>query len=202
MIPCMRSAAIAAAVLAATAGQAQASLIISFSITNESISPASVAGTVTGEILGLSDNTTSPGTVEILTYPAGMDNAAGSTPIVASSWTNQIHNEFSVSNSGQIIGADFSANNGSAPSYFWLDLNASNASGESYASLDGYNTLFVYGGEGLDSVSFTSNQAAPPKKEHVPEPATLTLLASGFLAFGGFGLRRRRQRAAGSSAVS
>ena len=46
-----------------------------------------VSGTVTGEILGLTDNSTGPATEVLITgFPAGMNNIAGPTPINAMLW--------------------------------------------------------------------------------------------------------------------
>jgi hypothetical protein len=48
-------------------------------------------------------------------------------------------------------------------------------------------TYSVYGLSGLSGIPFVSGSLAP-----VPEPSTVTLLSTGFLAIGGFGFWRRR----------
>jgi hypothetical protein len=175
--------------------QAQASLIVDFSITNQSISPLAVQGTVTGEILGLSDNYVGPGTVLIESFPAGMASTAGPTPINTSLWGIQRQNEFAIDGNGNVTYFAFSALGGSmAPNYYVLDMNSYANGGETYVSLDGYNTLFVYGGEGLPSVTFTSNQGGGGGPNSTPEPAPLTLLGAGLAALGGVHTFRRRRQ--------
>jgi hypothetical protein len=52
---------------------------------------------------------------------------------------------------------------------------------------------------GYDTITITTNSFSPfelgERPLATPEPATITLLASGFFAIGGFGLVRRRRAA-------
>jgi hypothetical protein len=68
-------------------------------------------------------------------------------------------------------------------------------------SLDGY--YYDYNGA-LDypTIPYATAYVGPNFEFGIPEPATLTLLASGFFAAGGFGLYRRRRRAVTLSPVS
>jgi len=180
---------LAMAMLAATATQSRADQIWDFSFTNAGPpTGGNTNGTVTGTIdlpLGVTGNTPDNGTVAansviITSYPAAVGNI-GTTPIDATTWSNQAGSLFTVA-SGSLTVADFSAGYNS-PLDVGLSFDISNG------SLINYPYTQVYG-----PISFTFEPPASP----TPEPASLTLLCTGLLAFGGFGLSRRR-RASGPS---
>jgi hypothetical protein len=186
MMRTMKLGALALALLAATAAQTQASLLnFDFSITN---TIGDVSGTVTGEILGLSDNSTGPAAeVLIDTFPAGLNNIAGPTPINATLWTSQDQNSFTVS-AGQVIAGGFWAENGifGNGNFFQLYINGDGGP-YNFVNLDGNDGLYVWGDDGFAAANIV------PAGSVTPEPATLTLLGTGFFAIGGFGLLRRRR---------
>ena len=79
-----------------------------FSFTN---TWGTVNGTVTGEIVGLTNNATGPASqVIIMTYPSGL-SPFEAAPFDAQSWSGQYGNLFTES-AGQITGAMFAANDG------------------------------------------------------------------------------------------
>ena len=181
---------LAMAMLAATATQSQADQIWDFSFTNAGPpTGGNTNGTVTGTIdlpLGVTGNTPDDGTgvlatsVTITSYPAAVGNI-GTTPIDTTTWNPPGVDSFTVA-SGSLTVADFSVGYNS-PLDVGLSFDISNG------SLINYPYTQVYG-----PISFTFEPPASP----TPEPASLTLLGTGLLAFGGFGLSRRR-RASGPS---
>lgn len=131
-----------------------------------------VAGTVTGEILGLTDNSTGPAAKVIVeSFPAGLNSVLGSAPIDVTSWT--IFNNSFTETGGQIVAADFDAETGTAPSGFGgFEFNP--ISGGSNLTLDGDQAFNVLTFGGLSADNF-----AP-----VPEPSSLGLVlaAVGLIA--------------------
>jgi hypothetical protein len=180
---------LAMAMLAATATQSQAEQIWDFSFTNAGPpTGGNTNGTVTGTIdlpLGVTGNTPDNGSVAatsviITSYPAAVGNI-GTTPIDTTTWSNQAGSLFTVV-SGSLTVADFSAGYNS-PLDVALSFDVSDG------SLQNFPYTQVYG-----PISFTFEPPGSP----TPEPASLTLLGTGLLAFGGFG-RYRRRRASGPS---
>jgi hypothetical protein len=179
MMRAMKLGVFAVAMLAATAGRTQASLIFDFSITNAT---GNVPGTVTGQILGLTNNTTSAATqVLIDSFPPALGNAAGPTPINAMLWNFQLENSFTVSN-GQVTNGGFWAEESSTP-LLLLYINGGGGN-FNYVSLNGSNTLQVYAASGLAAANIVPAQASP-------EPASVTLLGLGLLVCAGRRLRRK-----------
>jgi hypothetical protein len=187
---------LAVLMVAAMAGQTEASLVFDFSFTNTA---GTLPGTVTGQILGLTNNNTGPAThVLIDTFPSEFEIQLISSPVDVTAWTLKA-NSFTVTN-GQVTAADFNAQfgdfstmggNGAA---LMLDYG-SNGRNELVAAIPAvsYDLLNFNGLPGANIVPETS----PPP---TPEPASFAFLASGFLAFGGFRLCRRRRRTIASDA--
>jgi hypothetical protein len=138
-----------------------------------------VAGTVTGEIFGLTDNATGPATmVEILTYPPGLEPP--NPPQIMD--TDVSHNTFTVS-SEKITSVEYGALNASFDLELFLNLGIVNELSNPVA--DGNTANF----SGFAGVTYT---LATPT---IPEPASVTLLATGLMLL--WPLRRRfRSRAA------
>jgi len=83
----------------------------SFSFTETLGSFGTVSGTVTVEILGLTDNATSAAAEVIIeSFPSGLDSLLGPAPIDALIWSNEIKNEFTERH-GQVIAGTFWAYN-------------------------------------------------------------------------------------------
>jgi hypothetical protein len=161
----------------AFAGPSAKADIFDFTITN---ARGNVSGSVTGEIFGLVNNSTSAASEVLITdFPAGLNSALGGAPINATAWAIQMENSFTETN-GQITAADFAATQpvgGSVPAQLYI------MNGEGFLSLDGVspNGNMVYG-----SITFTADPT--------PEPGYLLLVALGL---GGLVLmksRRNRQR--------
>ena len=132
----------------------------SFSFTN---TVGNVAGTVTGEILGLTDNSTGPAAQVIIeSFPAGLNSVLGSAPIDVTSWT--VFNNSFTETGGQVVFADFDAETGVGTSNFGgFEFNP--VSGGSNLTLDGNQAFHVTTFGGLPADNF-----AP-----VPEPSSLGL---------------------------
>jgi hypothetical protein len=196
MMRTVKPSVLAALRVAAMAGQVEASLIFDYSFTN---TVGTLPGTVTGQILGLTDNSTGPAThVLIDTFPPEFEIQLLSAPVDAMAWTIKA-DTFTVTN-GQVTAADFNAQfgnfstaggNGAA---LMLDYG-SNGRNELVATIPAvsYDLLNFDGLPGANIVPETS----PPS---TPEPATFALLASGLMAFGGFRLCRQRPRTTRSGA--
>jgi hypothetical protein len=143
-----------------------------------------ISGTVTGEILGLTNDSTGPAAeVLILSFPPGLDSVLGSGPIYATSWSDQIENSFTVTN-GQVTAGGFYAWDtlDSVPYGAQLYINGLGA-GFNEANLDGveYGPAYVQGADGLAAANI----------QPAPEPPSLALLGVGLLGL--LGLKRRFQ---------
>jgi hypothetical protein len=178
MMRTWKLAVLAVAMLAATVSRAKADpLIFDFSFTNTN---GNVSGTVTGQILGLVNNESSQAATQILIdqYPAGL-NGIGATPVNVTSWNLHISNLFDVSD-GQVTGGFFEAesNQIAGSPFLALDINPPNPS-------VGVLSNHVETDQGNGTLDIVPSPT--------PEPASIALLVSGFLGFGGFGLYRRRR---------
>jgi hypothetical protein len=198
MMRMVKPSLLAALMFAAMTGQVRASLVFDFSINN---TIGSVSGTVTGEILGLVDNTPNQQAAHVLieTFPSQFDIQLLSSPVDATAWTIKT-NSFTVLN-GQVTAADFNGQfgnfstmggNGAA---LMLDYG-SNGRNELVATIPAvsYDLLNF---DGLPGANIVPETSPPP----APEPPAFLLLATGMVAFVGYGLCRRRLTAARQGAV-
>jgi hypothetical protein len=164
----------------------------SFSFTNAFSGPGYVSGTVTGEIIGLTNNSTGPAAQVIITsFPAGLNSVLGSGPINAMLWAHVYQNSFTETN-GMVTGGGFWAQDtiGSNTSGAQLYINGDNVSPGpfDFLNLDGADELYVYGALGAGAFAAANivplNPSVPPSVPALSEWATLllaTLLASSGL---------------------
>ena len=141
------------------------------------------AGTVTGEILGLSNNTTGAASEVIITsFPAGLISTIGPAPILVTAWNDQVVDSFTET-AGLITNASFVANiqNGGVDRQ---GFSLNDPSGISGLTLDGGNVTGVVNQFGFSGITFTPVPA--------PEPSSLLLLGAGFLGLLGMGSRKKR----------
>lgn len=188
----MKEAVLAVAMLAATAGKSHADQIFDFS---SSYVAGNVSGTMTGQVVlpFNGDGTGAATEVVIDSFPSIFVPYLGPAPVTigptfAPTWDNP-GNTFTVA-SGNIVSS----------STFTVWFSPAAYVGDMRFELNGlYDTELNDGGTlpgnwpGVDYYYGTLNY------QSTPEPATLTLLASGILAIGGFGLYRRRRKTSGSS---
>jgi predicted transporter len=87
-----------------------------------------------------------------------------------------------------------------APGFAWPSgvIPLINSSDEDVAGDSTAYGLFNFQSGNLYVSYLTSGELTPI---NTPEPATLTMLASGLVAFGGFGVSRRRRRASKQNEV-
>src|SRR5271157_3146624 len=170
----MKLGMLAGVLLAATAGQTKADLqVFDFSFTNDGSLPETggTPGTVTGEVvLSFSgDGSGSASLVSIDSIPIGLTNIYGSLPINATSWSNQVANEFTVS-LGVITAADFLAIDTPYPGATGgaiLELNHNNALND----LQMVPAHMITINPGTGNLSGLAGIAFTP----VPEPSTLNI---------------------------
>jgi hypothetical protein len=137
-----------------------------FSFTN---STGNVPGTVTGEILGLLDNSTSPAAhIIINSYPGAFNPTPFSPPVDASAFPNQFLNSFTVTG-GVITSAKFDADTAflsTPPNQYILNFNTSI-------------------GQFFDTTNVPSccatlmNVTGPISFQAVPEPGSAVLIFGG-----------------------
>jgi hypothetical protein len=139
----------------------------------------SVAGTVTGEIFGLTEGATSSATNVILDgYPASL--GALSPPDAV--FSDVSANSFTVSNSGQLTAADFNAQDATDTFVFILKYI-----GEESVLYDSSTGAFVFNAMGPDNITYTLVQP-------IPEPSSVTTLGTGLGLAALWQLRQRRRR--------
>jgi len=147
-----------------------------FSFTG-TIPPSSVAGTVSGEIFGLTDNATGPASnVVVDGYPAEL--GLPSPPLTIFSFISE--NSFTVSNN-QITAVDYSASDSS--DIIQLNLNVSSHNVLATST----NGLLIGNENGFAGATYSLVQP-------IPEPSSVTPLATGLLFAALWPLRRRLRR--------
>lgn len=149
-----------------------------------------VSGTVTGRIIGLTDDATS--SAQSIFIDSYSPNGGPAVPVDARLWFSQFENSFTVQN-GVITAAVFHADNDFGPFLDRLYINVPifGAGGTNYASVGSNNSDSVWNNQGLLGITFTRIESA------VPEPATWAMMLIGF---GAIGLAVRRRRSAPSLA--
>jgi hypothetical protein len=174
-------AGVAAAMLAASPA---AAVTILFSFSTDTSDPSvsnGVAGTVSGRIIGLVDNSTSAATsLFIDSFSVG---GFGGVPIDVLTWGNQLANSFTLVN-GVVTAARFHATNLNpfAPELLYINVPLGMPRGNTnYASVGAGNFISIWNNKGLQGVTFAA----------VPEPASWALLITGF-GLTGAAMRRRR----------
>lgn len=180
MIRTLKLPVFAAVTLAGLAGQVRAEQIFDFSFTN---TIGNVPGSVTGEIVLPfdGDGTGAASKVLLKTFPSAL-SSIGAPPVDTTLWTYQELNAFTVL-AGHVTGASqfYAYTSTSYPSSV-IDLTITT----SYLAygpgplVHGTNTE-VYS----DATTFTPASS--------PEPASLTLLGTAILAFGGFRFCRAKK---------
>jgi hypothetical protein len=164
--------------LSADAGQSQADQIFNFSFTN---TLGNVNGTVTGEI-DLPFNGSGTGAashVYIDSYPTALGNV-GSLPIDTRMWISVTEDQFTVT-SGQLSFVSFVAGTTSPQSSVFNLAGPIPSESLLTTSTSPTDHPFVEGPPTFSGPTRT------------PEPASITLLVSGFLTASGFGIYRRRR---------
>jgi hypothetical protein len=155
-----------------------------FSFTN---TIGDVSGTVSGEIIGLTDNSTgSASEVVIDSFPSGLDSIFGSNPI-ATSWDQQDENTFTVSG-GQVVAGGFWAqqtvNNFQQGAQLYVD---GDGGPYNFLNLDGTDGLYVWGNDGFAAANIV------PAGPSVPDAgATLPLMVVALLGVGTFARKFRQ----------
>jgi hypothetical protein len=152
----------------------------SFTITN---TDGNVSGTVTGEILGLTDNSTGPATqVLIESYPAAFASIVGPGPIDATQFFTQLENSFTEVN-GVVTAGTFGAYNPAWGSTFdELVINYGGQSTMQACSYPCYLYEYVSTEGGFPSANI---QPLTSSVSQVPEPSTLLLTLTGVVGLVG-----------------
>jgi hypothetical protein len=154
-----------------------------FSFTN---TVGTVAGSVTGEILGLQNNATSSATAVIIdSYPSGLPNILEALPADATLWNVLGSNTFTVMH-GQITAADFES---VEQQPVCAQINATCTLNELRINVNnGYEDAAL--GSWIITAGITSDvqyvQSLSPgvitfTRLHVPEPSSLIVLVGGCL---------------------
>jgi len=145
-----------------------------FSFTN---TLGGVPGTVTGEILGLTNNSTSAATQVIIeTFPAAL-NPSFFPPINATLWSIQIENSFTEAAGGVVSGGFEAQMPGITFGFSDLAIDSS-----------GYNVLYLEchcglgGREVADGGGLAAANIDPLGSSSVPEPTSVILLLTMLLA--------------------
>jgi hypothetical protein len=173
--------------LAVFAAPAQA-LVFDFSFTNTT---GAFQGTVTGQIFGLVDNSTSaPTQVTVDTVPPGygaLFNSPVTYPLDTDAFVDLTHDFFTVVD-GQITDADYSAQKNNAPNSnpgggFELQLISGHPSG----------AAFDFQVEQNGSSLIATDEVAFSLASPVPEPSTWAMMILGFAGIGFMAYRRKSQ---------
>ena len=151
-----------------------------FSFTSPPVGGGNIPGTVTGEILGLTNNTTGPAAqVLIESYPSYYGSALGTLPVDVTLWATQYSNTFTEAG-GVVTAAAYGAYRPGVPSASLFYLT--NWSGCALLEIGSYVTVNCDGISGANIAPLTSSP--------VPEPSTLVLALTGVVGLIGR-LRRK-----------
>jgi len=167
------------------------SFSFSGSYTSCSYSPCrTVSGSVTGAILGLTNNSTGAAShVLIYSFPSDLDSLLGPGPIDATIWSNQVQNEFTEDHKKVTGGTFWAYNVYQVDGELTPQINQGlliNASGvTNFLCLNCGADLAILNGGGFEAVEFERL-----KPGDVPEPTSIILLATVLIGLG-FAMRRR-----------
>jgi len=182
--PTMATAAFLACVVACAPAGAQLNFF--FSVTN---TVGNVGGTFTGELFGLTDNATSSATsVVIDSFPVGL-NSLTPAPVTATLWNQQDQNSFTVTGGVITAGGFWAEQTVGSVSYGYQLYLDGDGGPYNFLNLDGTDSHYVWGSNGLASTNFTP---APSTPIGTPEPGASALLAC--MCLGGTAYLRRRHK--------
>lgn len=179
---CQTTTLVALAFLAG-APAAHAQLNFNFTITGDT-TQYPVAGTLTGEIFGLTDNTTSSASsVLLLSFPSALNTGVlfpMSAPVDITAFDIQVINSFTVVN-GQITTGSFYAGNSNPSQIFAILVGPTNGI-NNQGNISGNNN-------GVAGVTFSPADATP-------EPGSVALLVGMGTMGAGFLARRKKAQKA------